>query len=39
VEIDQSEGEPGALLLVSADGTAAVVWVTGDEPVRTAPDI
>ena len=39
VEIDQSQGEPGALLLVSADGKTAVVWVMSDQPGQSAPDI
>jgi anti-sigma factor RsiW len=39
VEIDQSQGEPGALLLVSADGKTAVVWVMSDQPGQAAPDI
>jgi anti-sigma factor RsiW len=39
VEIDQSEGEPGALLLVSADGKTAVVWVMSDQPSQAAPGI
>lgn len=37
VEIEQSEGEPGALLLVSADGKVAVVWVMSDQPTQAAP--
>jgi len=39
VEIDQSQGGPGAVLVVSADGEVAVVWVAGDQPDRPVPEI
>jgi anti-sigma factor RsiW len=38
VEIDQSEGQPGSLLLVSPDGKVAVVWVTSDQPTGAVPE-
>lgn len=38
VEIEQGEGGPAAVLLVSADGEVAAVWVASEQPTSAAPE-
>ena len=39
VELDQSEGAPGAVLLISGDGEVAVLWVSVEESPPSTPGI
>ena len=38
VEIEQGEGGPAAVLLVSGDGEVAAVWVASEQPTSAAPE-